>query len=110
MRQQDRARLRTTTSGRTHEAPHTDDQDREVHERLKRGRRPVHPVAQPPEALEPAQCPLNHLALSLEPDAFGNQFASGLTAWDAGPGGNQWPVPALLHKAAKTKTVVALVG
>jgi hypothetical protein len=46
---------RSVDLGRSHEASHTEDQDREVDEGLKRGGRPVHSVAQPAEALEPAE-------------------------------------------------------
>ena len=73
-------------AGRTHEASDTQHEHCQVHEGLKRGGAPVHPVAQAPEALEPAERPLDHIALPLQQDVLGIQLADGLLCRDAAPG------------------------
>src|SRR5215207_6189091 len=49
--------------GRGDQAPHTEHEDGQIHERLERGPCPVHPIAQPAEALEPAERAFNDVAL-----------------------------------------------
>ena len=66
MRQEDRARLRSPTSGWAYEASDTQHEHRQVHEGVKRGGCSVHPVAQSPEAFEPTERPLDHIARPLE--------------------------------------------
>jgi hypothetical protein len=96
--------------GRAHEASHTEDQDREVDEGLKRGGRAIDAVAEPAEAFELAEGALDNRALSLQRGLLGIQLTSGLFRRDAPPGRDAGSKPALLDKAAEAQAVVALVG
>ena len=66
--------------GRAYEASYTKDQYRQVHESVKRGGCAVHPVAQSPEALEPAEGALDDVALPLERGVLGIQLADACSA------------------------------
>jgi hypothetical protein len=73
----------TATSGRTHEAPH---------------------------ALEPAERPLNHIALPLECSVFGVQLTRRLLRRDAAPRWAERPESVLVHELSEAEAVVALIG
>src|SRR5215212_885771 len=57
--------------GRGDQAPHTEHEDGQIHERLERGPCPVHPIVQPTEALEPAERAFNDVALPLQHGVLG---------------------------------------
>jgi hypothetical protein len=82
-----------------HQAPDTEHQHREIHERVKRGGRAVHPVAQAAEALEPADGALDDVALSLERSVLGVQLARRLLGWDASPGRDERPEAVIVDKS-----------
>jgi hypothetical protein len=77
---------------------------------VKRGGCPVHPVAQSPEALEPAEGALNHVTLLLDRDVLGIQLTDRLLAWDAAPNRDERPEAVIVDKLPKAPAVVALVG
>ena len=72
-------------SGLIQEASHTENQYREVHERLERGTRPVHPIAEPAEALEPTDGAFCHVAPSEELSIYGVQLTDGLLGREPSP-------------------------
>ncbi len=89
---------------------HTKDEDRQVDEGVKRGSRAVHPVAQSPEALEPAERALDHIALPLEAGVLGVQLARRLLGRDAPSGGDDWPEAVIVDKLLEPEAVVALIS
>ena len=96
--------------GRAYEASHAEDQDRQVDEGLKRGGRAVDPVAQPAEALEPAEGALDHVALPLERGILSVQLTGRLLGRDAAPCRDERPKPLIVDKLPEAQAVVALVG
>ena len=91
-------------------AAHTQDQDGEVDEDLKRGGCAVHSVPEPAEAFQPSDGSLDDEALPLERGVLGIELADGLLSRDAAPGGNHRPEPMIVSKLPEAQTVVALVG
>ncbi len=109
MRQQERARLRTTPSAWAYEASYTKHEHRQVHEGVNRGLCPVHPVAEPAEGLEPAERALDHIALPLDRGVFGVQLADGLLRRDAGSCRDEWPEAMIVDTLPNAPAVVPLV-
>jgi hypothetical protein len=101
---------RSPNTGGIEEAAQAEDEHRHIHERLERGGRAVHSVAQPTEALEPAERPLDHIAFSLQRGLFGVQLTDGLLRRDARPRRDQRPEAVIVDKLPESPAVVPLIG
>jgi hypothetical protein len=100
----------SASAGLAQQAAHTEHQDRQVDEGLKRDGCAVDAVAQPPKPFQPAEGALDDVALPLQRGVLAVQLACRLLSGNASSDRNEGSEPALLDKAAKAQAVVPLVG
>ena len=81
-------------------APDAEDEHREGDEGLEGGGRAIDPEAQPAKPLEPADGPLDDVALLQKTGVLGVQAGLLLVARDARPRGDKGPVPVLEDEGA----------
>ena len=77
---------------------------------MERFSRAVDAVAQPTEALEPAEGALDDVALSLQRGVLGIQLTGSLLRRDAPPRRDERPEALIVDELPEAQAVVALVG